>query len=191
MTVTNKERVDAARAATTRLRDAARTGRVIDFRERDPLVLAIHRALDLVIVDEWIPEPRMALAATLETPLPWNVLCHCGANALFGANYCMKHIPPPPASPTLSEPERETVGRCFRRCSATYDRRRCADESGLMIVECQCDCHCAAPVSPAEPEVVAAVQRCAWLRSWNQQAACARPRNEWACTACPDLKVRK
>ena len=30
---------------------------------------------------------------------------------------------------------------CFRRCSLTQDRKQCADESGLMITECQCDCH--------------------------------------------------
>lgn len=35
-----------ARNAVDELRDAARLGRVIDFRERDPLVLAIHRVID-------------------------------------------------------------------------------------------------------------------------------------------------
>jgi len=37
---------ERTRAATTTLRDAAREGRRIDFRERDPLVMAIHDALD-------------------------------------------------------------------------------------------------------------------------------------------------
>jgi hypothetical protein len=40
------EIVSRAREATTELRDAAREGRIIDYRKRDPLVLAIHRALD-------------------------------------------------------------------------------------------------------------------------------------------------
>lgn len=35
-----------ARKATDALRDAAREGRVIDYRQRDPLVMAIHNALD-------------------------------------------------------------------------------------------------------------------------------------------------
>jgi hypothetical protein len=35
-----------AREAVTELRDAARVGRIIEFRQRDPLVIAIHRALD-------------------------------------------------------------------------------------------------------------------------------------------------
>ena len=35
----------AARKATGKLRDAARTGTVIEFRQRDPLVIAIHKAL--------------------------------------------------------------------------------------------------------------------------------------------------
>jgi hypothetical protein len=37
-----------ARAAVSTLRDAVREGRVIEFRERDELVIAIHRALDHV-----------------------------------------------------------------------------------------------------------------------------------------------
>ena len=40
--------VQKARDATTALRDAAREGRVMDFRERDPLVMAIHSALDAI-----------------------------------------------------------------------------------------------------------------------------------------------
>lgn len=39
--------IERARKATSELRDAAREGRVIDFRKRDPLVLDIHHALDL------------------------------------------------------------------------------------------------------------------------------------------------
>jgi hypothetical protein len=38
--------IEAARQATTELRDAARTGRIIEFRQRDPLVAVIHDALD-------------------------------------------------------------------------------------------------------------------------------------------------
>lgn len=38
--------LDRARTATSTLRDAAREGRVIDFRQRDPLVMDIHNALD-------------------------------------------------------------------------------------------------------------------------------------------------
>src|SRR6185369_13128783 len=38
--------IERARAATGELRDAAREGRVIDFRKRDPLVAAIHDAFD-------------------------------------------------------------------------------------------------------------------------------------------------
>lgn len=41
-----RELLARAREAVTTLRDAAREGRVIDFRQRDPLVMAIHRALD-------------------------------------------------------------------------------------------------------------------------------------------------
>lgn len=41
------EVVDRARHAVGKLRDAVREGRRIDFRQRDPLVLAIHAALDL------------------------------------------------------------------------------------------------------------------------------------------------
>ena len=40
------ELVERARAATGVLRDAVRVGRVVEFRDRDPLVLDIHRALD-------------------------------------------------------------------------------------------------------------------------------------------------
>lgn len=40
--------IDRARQATTALRDAAREGRVIEFRQRDELVIAIHKALDLL-----------------------------------------------------------------------------------------------------------------------------------------------
>jgi len=38
--------IDNARNATSELRDAAREGREIGFRKRDPLVMAIHNALD-------------------------------------------------------------------------------------------------------------------------------------------------
>jgi hypothetical protein len=38
--------LDDARTATGTLRDAAREGREIGFRQRDPLVMAIHQALD-------------------------------------------------------------------------------------------------------------------------------------------------
>lgn len=38
--------LERAREATGTLRDAAREGRVIDFHQRDPLVMAIHKALD-------------------------------------------------------------------------------------------------------------------------------------------------
>jgi hypothetical protein len=38
--------IDRARRATDQLRDAAREGRVIHFRQRDDLVMAIHEALD-------------------------------------------------------------------------------------------------------------------------------------------------
>lgn len=38
--------LERAREATGTFRDAAREGRVIEFRQRDPLVIAIHRALD-------------------------------------------------------------------------------------------------------------------------------------------------
>jgi hypothetical protein len=44
-----------AREATTQLRDAARQGRVIDFRQRDALVMAIHDALDLVEFQRAVP----------------------------------------------------------------------------------------------------------------------------------------
>jgi hypothetical protein len=40
--------VARAREAVATFRDAAREGREIGFRQRDPLVVAIHRALDLV-----------------------------------------------------------------------------------------------------------------------------------------------
>jgi hypothetical protein len=43
---TLREKIAAAREATGQLRDAARVGRVIHFRERDELVMAIHSALD-------------------------------------------------------------------------------------------------------------------------------------------------
>lgn len=42
------ELVARARAAVSTLRDAVRLGHRIDFRERDPLVLSIHAALDLL-----------------------------------------------------------------------------------------------------------------------------------------------
>lgn len=47
-----------ARAATDELRDAARLGRFIEFRQRDPLVLVIHQAFDRL----------EALLASEETP---------------------------------------------------------------------------------------------------------------------------
>ena len=40
------EDIARAREAVCELRDAAREGRVIDFRKRDPLVLAIHAIID-------------------------------------------------------------------------------------------------------------------------------------------------
>lgn len=40
--------VEKAREATELLRDSARTGKALGFRERDPLVMAIHNALDCV-----------------------------------------------------------------------------------------------------------------------------------------------
>lgn len=40
------ERIEAARECIAKLRDSARTGVVIEFRQRDPLVLELHRALD-------------------------------------------------------------------------------------------------------------------------------------------------
>lgn len=45
--LTRAQMIEQAREATGTLRDAVRAGRVIDFRERDPLIVAIHRALDL------------------------------------------------------------------------------------------------------------------------------------------------
>ena len=46
--MSDSELVTRAREATSQLRDAAREGRIIEFRQRDELVLAIHRALDQV-----------------------------------------------------------------------------------------------------------------------------------------------
>ncbi len=43
---TSASLIEKARAATTELRDAARTGTVIGYLKRDPLVMAIHNALD-------------------------------------------------------------------------------------------------------------------------------------------------
>jgi len=43
----HEEIISRARAAVSELRDATREGRILDFRQRDPLVMAIHRALDL------------------------------------------------------------------------------------------------------------------------------------------------
>ncbi len=42
----NDALIERAREAVGRLRDAARTGCVMDFRQRDPLVMTIHEALD-------------------------------------------------------------------------------------------------------------------------------------------------
>lgn len=42
----SKDEIELARQATHRLRDAARTGQIIEFRERDPLVMAIHKVID-------------------------------------------------------------------------------------------------------------------------------------------------
>ena len=46
MLTNNKQLVERAREAVTVLRDAVRVGAIIPFRQRDPLVLAIHAALD-------------------------------------------------------------------------------------------------------------------------------------------------
>ncbi len=43
-----RRQIKLARQAVTELRDATREGLCLDFRRRDPLVMAIHNALDLV-----------------------------------------------------------------------------------------------------------------------------------------------
>jgi hypothetical protein len=66
--------VKAARRAADVFRDAVREGRRIDFRERDPLVMAIHKALDTVAVLRQpvspAPESREALVDALESLIP-------------------------------------------------------------------------------------------------------------------------
>jgi hypothetical protein len=72
--------VERAKAATDELRDAAREGRVIGFRQRDPLVMAIHAALDAGLLaasrQPVTPEPG-PLAAEQVQLLAWAVSnCH-------------------------------------------------------------------------------------------------------------------
>ena len=43
----SKKIIEDARRAVTELRDAAREGRIIEFWQRDPLVMAIHKAIDI------------------------------------------------------------------------------------------------------------------------------------------------
>ncbi len=63
--------VEKARAATTELRDAAREGRVIEFRQRDPLVMAIHRALDAALAR--VEQQAPALQQAFDTlPKAWD-----------------------------------------------------------------------------------------------------------------------
>lgn len=63
MTVASQDTLAAlitrAREATSTLRDAAREGRIIDFRKRDPLVAVIHEVIDLAEkqVGETAPVP--------------------------------------------------------------------------------------------------------------------------------------
>jgi len=55
------------------------------------------------------------------------------------------------ATTGCSEPLAPKVEPCFRGCTATKDRKLCADNSGLVITVCNCDCHDA-------PEPVAGTQ---------------------------------
>lgn len=69
--VATKLKVERARDAVCLLRDSARTGGPLGFRERDPLVVAIHDALDLVVArSHWCPGNTPSLAATPTEPTP-------------------------------------------------------------------------------------------------------------------------
>lgn len=69
------ELIVRARVATDVLRDAVREGRVLDFRQRDPLVLAIHNALDEL--EALLAAGTVALPAPAEPvwTLRWVVAC--------------------------------------------------------------------------------------------------------------------
>lgn len=59
------------------------------------------------------------------------------------------------SSSSSSVPAASPEGRgapCFRRCSPGPDRKKCADESGLMITTCLCDCHERAEGRGAAPQ---------------------------------------
>jgi len=57
------QQIEAARQAVTELRDAARLGRVIEFRQRDPLVWVLHRVIDFA-------EAALAPPSVASMPLP-------------------------------------------------------------------------------------------------------------------------
>ena len=54
----NKQPIDVdkiikeARESVNKLRDSTRVGRIVNFRERDELVIKIHKAIDLLEKDD-------------------------------------------------------------------------------------------------------------------------------------------
>jgi len=77
--------LEKARDAVTQLRDAVRVGQIIEFRQRDPLVLAIHRALDHLAALLDAARPSEAPWQPIETaPTDREVLLTDGREVSFG-----------------------------------------------------------------------------------------------------------
>lgn len=122
--------IEQARAAVTELRDAAREGRVIDFRKRDPLVMAIHRALDLV---------------ESATSHPARILKPDGSQATGSATGSL-------SSPTVGEGEAAALDASPWDCpNCGYTFRASSDEECDALIEKRPEIHCALPRGHREP----------------------------------------
>ncbi len=79
--------IEKARAATTTLRDASRLGTIIEFRQRDPLVMAIHDALDAALrASEGPREPVDRLKDNIERDALRQVIFELGVAATIAAS---------------------------------------------------------------------------------------------------------
>ena len=84
--------LEKATAATNELRDAARQGRVIEFRQRDPLVLDIHAAFDeleRLLAELTAAEAQRDEARTIVADVNNSVI---GSHGYFTEPSCVKAI---------------------------------------------------------------------------------------------------
>jgi hypothetical protein len=96
--------LERAREATGTLRDAAREGRVIDFRQRDPLVMAIHRAFD-ACEEALLAPPGVSPRPSTEE--------RCD-HKFIDSTHCLKCGWTPPAVPSPEDPQPEDRNEAIR-----------------------------------------------------------------------------